>query len=182
MLSADASVFVAPFEVQDAGLSDIASRLGRALGRSLSVTPGLELVPLSGVGDVHDMSAALYAQSCPPGQFVGCAYVLGETAGVAYSVTGAVHNTPDGTVVQVHVIDVLAAQEAVSFQASLVSSNVEVFSEGVAGIVYSVSSGAVGRIEDIRSGDSSGAGLDVAALSQQLDQLSHQLGESEESS
>jgi len=171
-----ASVCVAPFQPGNPSAAGLAGMMSSFLESELSGVPELTVIPIDAVPAVHDMTANIYLESCPPGQQVGCAFVVGEGAGAEYALTGSVHADADGTQVEISIIDVRASREAMSFVAVLGVGEDERFAEGVAAVLTAVARGEAGRIEDIRD-LSVTAAPDYSAAAAQLAQLSAELGD-----
>ena len=171
-----ATVFVSPFQPLNPEAAGLAGMMSAFLESQLSMHPGLTVLPASDVPPVFDMSAELYLESCPPGQAVGCAYVVGEGAGADYAVTGNIQSDTAGTQVEVTIIDVGSSREAMSFVAQLGLGEDERFAEGVASVLVAVVRGEAGRVEDIRD-LSEAPEADYSAAAAQLSALAAELGD-----
>ncbi len=172
------SIFVAPFQPRNAAAAGLAGMMSSFLEAELGRMPDLNIVPLDDVPPVHDMSASLYLDSCPPGKQVGCAFVVGQGALAEYALTGTVQSDVEGTRVEISIIDVRASREAMSFVAVLDAGEDQRFAEGVASVLTAVVRGEAGRVEDIRD-VSVAAAPDYSAAAAQLAQLSAELGDIE---
>ena len=173
-----ATVFVAPFQPRNAAAAGLAGMMSSFLESELSRVPDLNIIPIDAVPPVHDMSASLYLESCPPGKQVGCAFVVGQGAGAEYALTGTVQSDTKGTRVEIAIIDVRSSREAMSFVAVLDVGEDERFAEGVASVLIAVVRGEAGRVEDIRD-MSVAASPDYSAAVAQLAQLTSELGDVE---
>jgi len=173
-----ATVFVSPFQPGNAEAAGIAGMMSSFLEAELSRRPNVSVIPVDTVPPVHDMVAATYLDSCPPGQQVGCAFVVGEVAAADYALTGTVQSDVQGTRVEVTIIDVLSSREAMSFVAVLGAGEDARFAEGVASVLTAVIRGDAGRVEDIRDLTVAEA-PDYSAAAAQLAQLSAELGDIE---
>ena len=174
-----ATVFVSPFQPGNAEAAGLAGMMSSFLEAELSRRPDVSVIPVDTVPPVHDMVAATYLDSCPPGQQVGCAFVVGEVAAADYALTGTVQSDAQGTRVEVTIIDVLSSREAMSFVAVLGAGEDARFAEGVASVLTAVIRGDAGRVEDIRDLTVAEA-PDYSAAAAQLAQLSDaQLGDIE---
>jgi hypothetical protein len=178
MDSGPSTVFVSPFQPQNADSAGIAGMMSSFLEAELSRFPDLSVIPVDAVPAVHDTSATVYLESCPPGQQVGCAFVVGEGAGAEFALTGTVQSDATGTQVEVSIIDVRASREAMSFVATIGVGEDARFTEGVAAVLIAVVRGEAGRVEDIRD-LSVTAATDYSAAAAQLAQLSAELGDIE---
>ncbi len=174
-------VFVAPFQAQTRDAVSISSLLPSFLEQHLSSFPELDPVGVDDVGLVYDTSADLYLSSCPPGDEVGCAFVVAEVARAEYALTGTVDSVGDASRVEVVIIDVLDSREVIRFQADLALGDDEVFAEGVARVLTAVVRGEVGRQDDIRPEDDPGAAAEDAArraeIQRQLNDLAGEIGD-----
>ena len=170
-----AGVFVSPFQPRNAAAAGLAGMMSSFLEMELSRHPDLSVIPFSSVPPVHDMSAQLYLESCPPGKSVGCAYVVGSSAGAEYAVTGTVLAEAASTRVEVAIIDIGASQEAMSFVAQLEVGEDERFASGVAAVLVAVVRGEAGQVADIRD-MSVESGPDYTAAATQLEALSAEMG------
>lgn len=180
--SADAvRVFVAPFQSETRQAVSIASLMPSFLEQHLDQNPELNAIGVSEVGPVYDTSAELYLSSCPPGNEVGCAFVVAEVARAEYALTGTVDSVGEASRVEVVVIDVLDSREVISFQADLAVGDDEVFAEGVSRVLTAVIRGEAGRQDDIRIEDDPNAqaaeDARQAEIRRQLDQLAAEIGD-----
>ena len=173
-----ATVFVSPFQPGSAEAAGLAGMMSSFLEAELSRQPSVTVIPVDSVPPVHDMVASIYLDSCPPGQQVGCAFVVGEVAAADYALTGTVQSDTQGTRVEVTIIDVLSSREAMSFVAVLGAGEDARFAEGVASVLTAVVRGEAGRVEDIRDLTVAEA-PDYSAAAAQLAQLSAELGDIE---
>ena len=173
-----ATVFVSPFQPKNPAAAGLAGMMSSFLEAELSRNSALSVIPIEAVPAVYEMSASVYLESCPPGQQVGCAFVVGEGAGAAYALTGTIQSDPSGTKVEISIIDVRASREAMSFVAVLGVGEDERFAEGVASVLVAVVRGEAGRVEDIRD-LSVNAAPDYSAAAAQLAQLTAEIGDVE---
>ena len=171
-----AVVFVSPFQPRNDAAAGLAGMMSAFLESQLSGHPALSVIPIDEAPPVHDMSSEVYLQSCPPGQAVGCAFVVGEGAGADYAVTGSIRSDASGTEVEVSIIDVRSSREAMTFVAQLGLGEDERFAEGVASVLVAVVRGEAGRVEDIRD-LSEDQKVDYSAAASQLAILAAELGD-----
>ena len=82
-----ATIFVSPFQPRNPEAAGLAGMMSAFLESQLSANSELKVIPAYDAPPVHDMSAEVYLESCPPGQAVGCAFVVGEVADADYAVT-----------------------------------------------------------------------------------------------
>lgn len=175
-------VFVSPFQASSPDAVPIASLLPGFLQQHLDAQSDLDAVGVDEVGPVYDTSARAYLSSCPPGDAVGCAFVVAEVARAEFALTGTVESVGDASRVEVVIIDVLESREVISFQADLAAGDDEVFAEGVARVLTAVVKGEAGRQSDIRAEDMSDAErqAEIARdqeIASQLEQLASEIGD-----
>ncbi|MEZ4240977.1 MAG: hypothetical protein R3F59_33430, partial [Myxococcota bacterium] len=116
------SVLVATFEVERDEVAGDAERLRALLLERIRRTN--DLVPMDAVPrfEPQGYGGDEYMRSCPPGEYAGCALVIGQRAGVDRVVGAVVRREPDPIeddvtvlMMTVHVVDVHEAREAASF-------------------------------------------------------------------
>ncbi len=134
-------LLVSAFEAQDPASRVTARALEQVLARRLARNPAYEAHRVEEVQPFPDYDARVYVRSCPPGEYVGCAQVLGERLGVPWAVTGRVETAGAVSTVTFVVVDVQATREVVAFpsepfsdvDAELVDGLVQVLDSAVAG-------------------------------------------------
>lgn len=171
-------VVVSSFQASDSAVDRAAVELGAAVEREVARRAGLRLIPLEQVPAVSEVAALDYAQSCPPGEAVGCAFVVGEAGQAALAVAALLRQGPSGVEVEVHVIDVPQSVDVMSFVAVLGPDDETAFAEAVAAAVAAVASGDVKAGGDIRAAvvDTSESAAEKLAAQQQLSALNKELG------
>lgn len=87
---AEVTVLVSSFEGIDADSRDIAARLPALLEEDLAGYTEFRVLMLRNAPPVASYGAVAYMLSCPPGESVGCTFVVGQAARVKYAVTGRV--------------------------------------------------------------------------------------------
>ncbi|MCK6503034.1 hypothetical protein L6R53_06505 [Myxococcota bacterium] len=174
-------VFVSPFVARTRDATAIASLMPGFLQQQLDAHPELDAIAVGEVGPVYDTSAELYLSSCPAGEHIGCAFVVGEVARAELALVGTVDTVEGASRVEVVIIDVLESREVLSFQADLAVGDDMVFAEGVARVLVAVVRGEAGRSDDIRAEDdpqaAAAAAQRQAEIAAQLDQLSAEIGD-----
>ena len=146
-------VFVSEFQAANKEAASLAALLSGYLHSVLTETDGLQSIPVSAAPDFGDHSALVYLLSCPPGEYLGCAYVVGDRVDARYAVAGTVESGSGGSLVHISIIDVWDSREALSFDAELGLGDDQAFAEGVAEILVAVIEGREGRHDDIREFD-----------------------------
>ena len=171
-----ATVFVAPFVAKNRDAAGIAGMMPSFLEMELDQHPDLRVIRLDEMPPVHDQAADLYLEGCPPGQIVGCAFVVAENSGAKFALAGTARTIETGTRAEIVIIDVAKSREVIAFQVDLGTGNDERFAEGVAGVLVAVVKGEAGRQEDIRD-LSEEAAPDYSAAIAQLNALSGEIGD-----
>ena len=170
-------VLVAPFQAKNQDAVGLAALMHGFLEGEVGRHEELRVVAVEDVGSVFDQSAELYLDSCPPGQAVGCALVVGETAGVTYALAGTVEAIGGTNRVVVSIVDVAHAREALSLQLDLGMGDDTAFAAGVARLLVAVARGESGAEADIRLMDDEADPTDFAAVASELSALQSELGE-----
>ncbi len=168
-------VLVSEFQARDEGSGAFAALLRSYLSEALKEYEALNILEVEDVPDFGEHSALIYLQSCPPGDYVGCALVVGQRAEADYSITGTVTETSRGNRVAVSVIDVAESRESLSFSLDVEVGDDQVFIDGVVELLLAVIEGEAGLSDDVRDMDDPAA---KRALKQQMNEdLAAQLNE-----
>ncbi len=174
-------VFVSEFQAANEEGASLAALLSGYLTSQLRQSEGMVAIPVSAAPDFGEHSALVYLLSCPPGEYLGCAYVVGDRVEARYAVAGTVEAKAGGSLVHVTIIDVWESREALSFDAELGLGDDEAFAEGVAEVLVAVIAGREGRLDDIREMDDPDAEVDtrdeLELARQQLAALSAEIGD-----
>jgi hypothetical protein len=171
-----AAIFVAPFVAKNREATGLAGMLPSFLEASLDNHPDLRVVHVEQAPQIHDMSAEMYLETCPPGQSVGCSFVVAENSGANFALAGTVRATASGSQVEIVIIDVAQSREVLGFQVELGQGDDERFAEGVAGVLVSVVRGEAGRVQDIRDLEVAPEADHTGAVSQ-LSRLTAEIGD-----
>ncbi len=174
--SGEAVIFVSPFVAKNREATGMAGMMPGFLEMELDQHPDLRVVGIEEIPPVHDMSAEAYLDACPPGQTVGCAFVVAENGRADFALAGTVRSLATGTRVEIVIIDVASSREIIAFQLDLGTGDDERFAEGVAGVLVAVVKGEAGRMEDIRD-RSVAPEVDYSAAISQLNQLTGEIGD-----
>ncbi|MEC8425680.1 MAG: hypothetical protein VX000_17965, partial [Myxococcota bacterium] len=174
-------VLVANFEARNQSMAATALQLPDELEQVFAEVAQVEVVTLDQLPPISDMPAVLYASSCPSGQFIGCAFVLGQAGGVDLVVAGAVEELREGIRAEVHILDVDRSEDVLAFQVDFGRSDVKLFADGVGAVVAAVGRGEVELGSDIRARVDPGAGAarerDQAVARRQIDTLEREIGD-----
>lgn len=174
-----ASVMVSSFQARNDDSVVLAGLIEGYVASKLGEYDSIRLVRVEDAPEFEDYSARIYMESCPPGEIVGCTFVVADRAGATWAVTGTVQALAKGSRVDVDIVDVSGSRTAVSFRSELGEGTDEAFAEGVARVLVATMAGEVGREEDIRAGvndDDDDSPEDEAAMKAELSALSKELG------
>ena len=187
-------VLLSAFSPEQVEATALALRMPDILKAELGVDERFALIGLEQVRNVGELSATMYMDSCPPGQLVGCSYVVGEAAQAAYAITGTVsvadeveaaeegEEEPE-TELHVKLIFLNIEEYREVLEVPLVHSadTEDSFADSVAMMLGDLTEGYVGRAVDIREAepaDPNGA-VDKEAAARDLEALYDELGEVE---
>ena len=82
--------FIAPFLSTDKAAEETADQIANIILDELDRNTNVTAKSVDEMESVHNVSAADYMFGCLPEEFVGCAFVVGKSGGVTYSVAGTV--------------------------------------------------------------------------------------------
>lgn len=180
-------VLISTFQAEDEASQPDAVRLHDAIDarfRQNHQVVGMSEVP---VFEVQGYGGEMYMIGCPPGQYPGCALVVGQRTDVDWVVGGTVRSEPDEfdpklrvTLLQIHVVDVREAREVASFGMPVPPDREADAIEGIARVYLDVVKGEY-ELKDLRGDEKPEAAsqLDEARreiLAQSLSELEDQLG------
>ena len=143
-------VLVTDFRPRDDGAKAFAELVSQTVVSEVATLDGVTLVPLDEVGTVHDTPVWMYLQSCPREEEAGCAYVVGEVAGVPYAIAGSVSSKGERSRVDASIVDVLGSEEIVHLEFDLGAGDERRFAESIAALLSGVLQGELGRSDDVR--------------------------------
>lgn len=172
-------VFVSEFQPVNNEAAGIAALLTSYVAMELGMQPELSVRTSDQAPDLGEHSAMVYLLSCPPGQYLGCAYVVGDTVDAQYAVAGTVESISDTTtLVHVSIIDIYDSREAVSFDVELGVGDDQQFVELVADMLVAVAEGEAGQLVDERDfGDGDDPRSQDARIARQLEALAGEMGQ-----
>ncbi len=168
-------VFVSEFQALNAEAGSLAALLSGYLVGDLDRRSEFDAISADEAPDIQGYSASIYLLSCPSGEYVGCAYVIGDSVDAEYAVAGTVEAFSDSTRVRISIVDVSDSREALSFEVDLGLGDDERFAQGVADILQAVVSGEQGAVVDIRE-DGEEVPADHDAVNAQLEALAEEMG------
>ena len=177
--SAETPVFVADLQPTNDDSVGMAALVTTYLTERLAQEADLRVIDVDGAPRVGEMTAAKYLASCPPGQSIGCAFLVGDAAEAEYAIAGTLESYGQAHKIDLVILDVGEAREAVSFTIDLGLGDEQQLAEDVAALLRSVITGESGLEEDIR--DLGGTATDTVeidkdAVAAQLARLSEELG------
>ena len=177
--SAETPVFVADLQPTNDDSVGMAALVTTYLTERLAQEADLRVIDVDGAPRVGEMTAAKYLASCPPGQSIGCAFLVGDAAEAEYAIAGTLESYGQAHKIDLVILDVGEAREAVSFTIDLGLGDEQQLAEDVAALLRSVIDGESGLEEDIR--DLGGTATDTVeidkdAVAAQLARLSEELG------
>ena len=176
------TLLVSEFEAMDEASASFASLLRSYLSEALAEDPSVEVFYVEDAPDFGEHSALVYLQSCPPGDYVGCALVVGQRMKSQYALTGTATETARGNRVDISVIDIANSRESLAFSLDVETGDDEIFITGVVDLVVAVIEGETGISEDVRDEDNSAALREAqremnSELAGQLNDLKGELGD-----
>ncbi len=181
---AEEVVLVSEFQARDPAAAGFSALLGPSLHAELDARAEIDARTPDEAPDFKEYSSRIYVASCPPGEAVGCAFVVGEVMDAPFAVTGQVRTQTDGSrVVEVNIIDVVDSREALGLRIPVAPGDDEAFVTSVADVVVAVVLGEAGQVEDIREmGENQDevrrlSALDNDAVAAQLSELEGKLGD-----
>lgn len=172
-------VFVSEFQPTDSSATGIAILLSTYLREVLADYPELRVLGPDDSPPIGGTRALTYLESCPQGEAVGCAFVVGSAVEALYAVTARVAPIEGGHQLDVVIIDIDGSREALSFTMSFGAEDDSRFAQGVADLVLGVTRGEDGLETDIRDlgGETvATVAIDKDAVARQLEQLEAELG------
>ena len=171
-------IFISEFQSSSKESAGLAGLMRDFLEGRVDDHPLLRTVSVYDAPKLGEHTALLYLQTCPPGEQVGCAYVVAGKLEAAYALVGVVHETDGQRAVELSVVDVVDGREAFSLQVGLELGGDDRLADGVVRLLVSIVEGRAGQLEDIRhSGDAPAApSIDSEAVAQQLEALAQELG------
>jgi hypothetical protein len=141
-----APILVATFAVDDALYEVDAEELQAEVESALGV--GHLVMGMSDVPDFEDYTSTIYMQGCPPGQYVGCAFVVGGRVQATWVIAAELTSGVDGQFeVLVSYIDVANSKLALEFTVEVDELSRGDFSAGVVQVMDSILAGDVRHLD-----------------------------------
>lgn len=138
------SVLVATFEHTSPDLEYESKRIHdlieRAVGEAYLVVPMSEVAPFS------DYDAETYVKSCPRGQYVGCAFVIGGRARTDWTIGGSLKPAAEGVTVTLSFIQVAQSKLVAELSFDVTPENERDVAKGV---VQALDALIAGNLEEI---------------------------------
>ncbi len=172
-------IFISEFQSTSMESAGLAGLMRDFLEGRVDDHPLLRTVSVYDAPKLGEHTALLYLQTCPPGEQVGCAYVVAGKLEAAYALVGVVHEAEGQRAVELSVVDVVDGREAFSLQVGLELGGDDRLADGVVRMLVSIVEGRAGQLEDIRHGEAptnTVPPIDRDAVAQQLEALAQELG------
>lgn len=172
-------VFVSPFHVEADSLRPQAEALSEELLAALSESN--LVVGIEDIAPFEDYGADIYLEACPPGNYLGCVYVLADRGEADWGVGGELRSTEQGLQATISFLDVAEARVVFAFSATVGEQSQAAFVDGVAQTMSWLLSGAAdsedlrGEVEDAREAWEAGR-LENADIARMLEGLEEDLG------
>lgn len=147
------------------------------MGQQLDARRDITIISLSDLGNIGEVSALEYATSCPEGEFLGCAFILSDSADAALVITGQITAYENNTLVNVFVMDTATSAELINFQVRYGPGDDLIFAEGIARVVQAVIRGDITQSADIRGMlQTEAVGPDIEQANADLSRLDQEIG------
>jgi len=143
-------VYVAPFNAADSVAEEMAEKIPGLILEHLESDSSIEGVGISGLGPIHDTPPELYITSCPPDEFIGCTHVMADSSNIPFAVVGNVVSLEVGVRVDVTIIEVTTAREALVLNLDIAEGGEVAFATAVSRALLGVMDGTIGQEEDLR--------------------------------
>ena len=113
-------ILLAPFTATTRDSVGLAASMYEFLFSELMASGRHDLLELADCQSIEDVGAALYYSGCPPGDELGCQFVIGERSNIERVVSGRVTALEEGDFrVAVTVLDVAKAELALTYELDL---------------------------------------------------------------
>ncbi len=160
-------VFVAPFIATDSAAEEVADQIADIILDELDRNAKVTGKGVSEMKPIHDTSAEDYMLGCLPDEFVGCAFVVGKTGEVTYSVTGKVSPLERGSQVDLRIVEISTAREVFQLTTQLQIGSEDMFAETVSRTLTGLLNGTITSDVDVRTEEEADQGPnaeEVAAM------------------
>ena len=144
-------VFVAPFLSTDKAAEETADQIADIILDELDRNSNVVGKSVYDMGSIHNVSASDYMLGCLPDEFVGCAFVVGKSGGVTYSVAGTVTPLERGSEIDFRIIEVATAREVFQLLTQVTEGNEDIFAETVSRTLTGIIDGTIGKEVDMRT-------------------------------
>ena len=171
-----AAVLVAPFEPVNDTATGLVAMMPDFLGQQLA--SDFTMISIAEIGQIYETPAEEYAASCTPGEFVGCAFVLAEAGGAQYAITGTIEAYERGSRIDVRIVDIQSAREAVGFVVDVATGDDAILADAISRVIAAVQRGEIGGESDMREEGvvEAPAGPDKEEAASDLNQLNREIG------
>ena len=144
------SVLIYEFEATDGSAYELSDKLPGLLLDYMKSNPDINAMAIEEMNDISKQTAVEYATGCPSGEYSGCAYVLANSTGVPYAITGSVIDLEEGAQVTVVILDISTGEAALNITLDLSEGAEDVFAETVSRSVISVIKGDISSQDEVR--------------------------------
>ncbi len=171
-------VLVSSLQARNDDSIGLAALVEAFLAQELKKHADIRVIRVEDTPEFADYPARTYMDGCPPGEIVGCTYVIGERGQASLAITGTVQALVGRTKVRIEILDIENARSLIDFQSELEGGSDEGFAEGVAKVLAAAIAGEIGQERDIRfeEGEEAPALLDDEAIARELRELSKETG------
>jgi len=144
-------VFVAPFIATDKAAESTADEIANIILDELDRNSNVTGKSVNEMQSVHNVSAPDYMLGCLPDEFVGCAFVVGKSGEVTYSVAGTVAPLERGYEIDFRIIEISTAREVFQLSTQMTEGNEDIFAETVSRTLTGIIDGTIGKEVDMRT-------------------------------
>jgi hypothetical protein len=160
-------VFVAPFLPTDKAAEQVADEIANVILDELDRNKKIDGKSVDEMESVHNVSAADYMLGCLPDEFVGCAFVVGKSGDVKYSVAGRVTPLERDFEIDFRIIEIATAREVFQLTTQVAEGSEDLFAETVSRTLVGIIDGTIGKEVDVRTEEEADSGPnqeEVAAM------------------
>ena len=157
-------VFIAPFLSTDKAAQETSDQIANIILDELDRNSNVKAKSVDEMEAIHNVSAADYMFGCLPEEFVGCAFVVGKSGGVTYSVAGTVGPLERGYEIDFRIIEIATAREVFQLSTQMTEGNEDIFAETVSRTLTGIIDGTIGKEVDMRTEEEADSGPDEAEV------------------
>jgi hypothetical protein len=177
------TILVVPFSVKDPEVRSLATEARDIIVEALR-GPFLvfEMSDVEGFGRGYD--AYSYMGACPPGQYLGCSFVVGGKAAVEWAISGVAVASEGGINIELSIMDIENTEMALEIDLTVDEESKRMLAEGITAIMARVVAGAAvatdvrGEISDEKAAILA-ATLEAQKMAEGLEAMESELGDVE---